>query len=136
MRLLILAFCAIFAIPSAKSQEFNSFFRDSTIRIDYTFAGNAKVQNIYVDKLNMIPGWYGKHRRLAEVPVEGNGQIIVCDHHSEQVIYKNSFCTLFQEWLSYPEAETTQRSFENVFLIPMPKDTVDVTVNLFDTAER
>ena len=37
---------------------------------------------------------------------------------------------LFQEWLSYPEAETEQRSFENVFLIPMPKDTVDVTVEL------
>ena len=132
MRLLILAVCAFFAIPSAKSQEFNSFFCDSTIRIDYTFAGNAKEQNIYLDKLNVIPRWYGKHRRLAEVPVEGNGQIIVCDHHSKKVIYKNSFSTLFQEWLSYPEAETTQRSFENVFLIPMPKDTVDVTVNLFN----
>ena len=25
-----------------------------------------------------------------------------------------------------------QRSFENVYLVPMPKDTVDVTVNLYN----
>ena len=130
MRLLILAILGFFAIPSAKAQYFDTFFRDSTVRIDYIFAGNSRQQNIYVDKLNMMPRWYGKRHRLAQLPVEGNGQIIVRDHRSQQVIYTNSFSTLFQEWLSYPEAETSQRSFENVFLIPMPKDTVDVTVNL------
>ena len=130
MRLLILASLGFFAIPSAKAQHFDTFFRDSTVRIDYIFAGNSRQQNIYVDKLNMMPRWYGKRHRLAQLPVEGNGQIIVRDHRSQQVIYTNSFSTLFQEWLSYPEAETSQRSFENVFLIPMPKDTVDVTVRL------
>ena len=130
MRRILLLICTFLAFSSGYSQQFDAFVRESTLRIDYIFAGNAKAQSIYVDKLNMMPGWYGKHRRLAEVPVEGNGQIIVRRHRSEEIIYKNSFSTLFQEWLSYPEAETEQRSFENVFLIPMPKDTVDVTVEL------
>ena len=130
MRRILLLICTFLAVSSGYSQQFDAFFRDSTLRIDYIFAGNAKSQSIYVDKLNMMPRWYGKHRRLSEVPVEGNGQIIVRRHRSEEIIYKNSFSTLFQEWLSYPEAETEQRSFENVFLIPMPKDTVDVTVEL------
>ena len=130
MRRILLLIFTFLAVSSGYSQQFDAFFRDSTLRIDYIFAGNAKAQSIYVDKLNMMPRWYGKHRRLAEVPVEGNGQIIVRRHRSEEIIYKNSFSTLFQEWLSYPEAETEQRSFENVFLIPMPKDTVDVTIEL------
>ena len=109
MRRILLLIFTFLAVSSGYSQQFDTFFRDSTLRIDYIFAGNAKAQSIYVDKLNMMPRWYGKHRRLAEVPVEGNGQIIVRRHRSEEIIYKNSFSTLFQEWLSYPEAENAER---------------------------
>ena len=117
-------------VTMTHAQDFNRYFTDETLRIDYTFSGNATNQEIAVDQLNRIPHWYGKRQRLSEVPVEGNGQIIVRDHHSQEVIYRNSFSTLFQEWLSYEEAKHIRKSFENVFLVPMPKDTVDVTVVL------
>lgn len=111
---------------------FDDYFIDGTLRIDYTFSGDVNHQEIALDKLNSIPHWYGKRYRLDEVPVEGNGQIWVADHRTKRMIYKNSFSTLFQEWLSYEEAKTVKRSFENVFLVPMPKDTVDVTVALMN----
>lgn len=114
------------------AQSFEEHFSEKTLRIDYTFSGNVNSQNISVDKLNMIPGWHGKRRRLAEVPLEGNGQIIMKSHRTGDIIYRNSFSTLFQEWLSYDEALTNTKSFENVFLVPMPKDTVDITVELYD----
>lgn len=117
---------------SGNCQDFDEYFVDKTLRIDYIFSGNVNNQEISLDKLNMMPGWYGKKQRLAQVPVEGNGQITVRTHKSDKVIYKNSFSTLFQEWLSYDEAKATSRSFENVFLIPMPKDTVDVTIDLYN----
>lgn len=120
----------ILASLAGKAQNFNEFFCDSTLRIDYIFAGDHNTQEISVDKLNLMPRWYGKRQHLGEVPVEGNGQITVRAHDTKQVIYKNSFSTLFQEWQSYDEAKSTRKSFENVFLIPMPKDTVDVTVEL------
>ncbi len=123
---------AILLPSKMAAQNFNDYFVDKTLRIDYTFAGNEKQQIIAVDELNVIPRWYGKKQRLSEIPMEGNGQITVRDHHSGNVIYRNSFSTLFQEWLSYPEAKTTTKSFENVFLVPMPKDTVDITINLLD----
>lgn len=103
---------------AARAQDFNKFFADSTLRIDYIFSGNSTEQHIAVDELSRIPRWYGKRQRLGEVPVEGNGQITVRDHHSHEVIYRNSFSTLFQEWLTYPEAKTQTKSFENVFLVP------------------
>lgn len=110
--------------------EFGKFFCDSTLRIDYVFSGTATEQHIAVDKLNLMPHWYGKHKRLSQLPVEGNGQITVKDKLTGVVIYRNSFSTLFQEWQSYDEAKSSTRSFENVFLVPMPRNTVDITVDL------
>ena len=115
-----------------QAQRFEDYFEDKTLRIDYIFAGNAQQQEIAVDQLNVSPHWYGKRQRLAELPLEGNGQITVRSHKTGQVIYRHSFSTLFQEWLSYPEAQSIRKSFENVFLVPMPKDTVDVTLDLRD----
>ena len=117
---------------NVKAQDFNTAFSDSTLRIDYIFSGNANQQHIAVDQLNVMPRWYGKRQRLAELPMEGNGQITVRDHHTKRTLYRNSFSTLFQEWLTYDEAKHTSRAFENVFLVPMPKDTVDITVTLND----
>lgn len=117
---------------SAQTGEasFNENFCDSTLRLDYIFSGNATTQRISLDKLNLAPRWYGKHKRLAQLPVEGNGQVTVRKHGTKEVIYRNSFSTLFQEWQSYDEAKHVDKAFENVFLIPMPKDTVDVTIDL------
>lgn len=79
-----------------KAQNFDDYFVDKTLRVDYTFAGNSNKQLIAVDELNVLPRWYGKKQRLSELPVEGNGQITVRDHRSGKVIYRNSFSTLFR----------------------------------------
>lgn len=116
--------------PSLNAQNFEEFFTDSTLRLDYTFQGTAQQQSISLAQLNQIPHWWGKRTRLAELPVQGNGEIIVRDEATRKEIYRNSFSTLFQEWLSFPEAQTTARTFENVFLVPFPKKTIEVTVTL------
>lgn len=131
-RFILSLFYLYLCTMAANAQTFGTYFKDSTLRIDYIFAGNSASQNIYVDKLNMLPRWYGKRQRLAEIPVEGNGQITVRSHKTGKIIFRNSFSTLFQEWLSYDEAKTARKSFQNSFLIPMPNDTVDVTVDLKD----
>ena len=47
-------------------------------------------------------------------------------------IYRNSFATLFQEWQGTEEATRVAKSFENCFLVPYPKNKVNITVSLFD----
>ena len=56
----------------AGAQNFDDYFVDQTLRIDYNFAGNVNEQHIAVDELKMMPRWYGKRKRLAELPMEGN----------------------------------------------------------------
>lgn len=133
MALAVALFCCA---TMAQAQKFEEFFTDSTLRIDYIFAGDTARQHIYVDELSRMPRWYGKHDRLTELPLEGNGQITVKDRTMGNVIYRNSFSTLFQEWLTTPEAKHTPKSFENVFLVPFPKRPVDVTITLRDYHDK
>ena len=137
IRLFVFSFFVfLLSVSNAAGQEFSSYFEDRTLRVDYTFSGDTARQDIYVDELCSMPHWYGKRHRLAEVPLKGNGQIIVRDRESQQVIYRHSFSTLFQEWLATDEAKHTSKSFENVFLVPYPKQPVDITVELYDYHDR
>ena len=120
------------AILSIQAQRFEDYFEDRTLRLDYTFCGDTNHQQIYVDELTALPRWFGRHQRLAELPLKGNGQITVRSKTDGKVIYRHSFSSLFQEWLSTTESKHTQKSFENVFLIPYPKQPVVITVELRD----
>jgi hypothetical protein len=42
-------FLLIATATDMAAQDFNAYFRDSTLRIDYTFAGNATQQAISTD---------------------------------------------------------------------------------------
>ena len=77
---------------SMYAQSFSDYFEERTLRIDYTFSGDATHQVIAVDQLNTMPGWYGKHQRLAELPVEGNGQITVRSHRTGEVATPSPRC--------------------------------------------
>ncbi len=114
------------------AQRFEDYFDDRTLRLDYTFAGDDVLHEIYVDELVSLPHWYGRRQRLAELPLRGNGQITVRSKVDSVVIYRHSFSTLFQEWLATDESKHTQKSFENVFLVPFPKAPVEIKVELFD----
>ena len=46
---------ALFTSLYAEAQHFDDYFTDATLRIDYIFSGNAKHQEISLDKLNRSP---------------------------------------------------------------------------------
>lgn len=117
---------------SVVAQDFDRHFCDSTLRLDYVFAGNRDNQAIYVDQLCKSAKWYGRRRHLGELPLAGNGDITVKEAETGEVIYRHSFSTLFQEWLSTEESATTQKSFENVFLVPYPRHKVNIQVRIKD----
>lgn len=106
--------------------------QDRTLRVNYVFAGNSRESHIYVDDLNVIDGWAGRRVNLKDLYLEGNGQILMTDAGTGDTLYRNAFSTLFQEWQNTEEATRTDCSFENVFLLPMPKAPANVTVTLTD----
>lgn len=125
----IILSAACMAIPCiAAAQDLIDMTR--TLRADYVFAGDTAQQAIYVDELSVSDGWAGRQTHLDSLPLRGNGRITMRAAESGKMLYRTSFSTLFQEWLGTEEATRVSRSFENVFLLPMPKVPVDVTVEL------
>lgn len=105
---------------------------EHTLRVDYVFTGNATQAAISLRKMSSTDQWYGRTVNLTDVPVRGNGQIKMTDAATSEILYANSFSTLFQEWQATPEAKVVTKAFENTFLLPMPQTKANVTVTLFD----
>lgn len=106
--------------------------QDKTLRVDYIFSGTDKSVEISLDEMSCFDGWAGRRVNLDEVPVRGNGQISLTDEANGEVLYRQSFSTLFQEWQTTEEATRVRKSFENVFLLPMPDAKAKVRVELYD----
>ncbi len=115
---------------SSTAQNYETLFDDTTLRMDYILAGTAEEQAIYLSSMKSYEGWYGKRINMNRLPLQGNGTVTVTDATGQDTIYRHSFSTLFQEWQSTEEATKVARSFENTVTIPMPKSTVQVTIEL------
>ena len=130
---LLLAFTALTLSGSnniVSAQDFKQNFEDATLRLDYIFAGDYNSQAIYLDRIKSFNGWYGRRNNMNKLPLQGNGTITITDITGSDTLYIHSFSTLFQEWQSTEEATKIAKSFENTFLIPMPKEKVQVSVEL------
>ena len=123
--------CLMAAI-SLHAQSFADYFADKTLRVDYIFTGNAAKQEICLDGLSCLPSWAGRKHHLPELPLQGNGQIIMRDAANGSVIYKTSFSSLFQEWLETDEAKAVTKGFENTFLLPYPLRPAEIEITLLD----
>ena len=132
-----LSLCLSFLLAAQlHAQNFADHFLNKTLRVDYIFSGDAAKQTIFVDELSQLPTWAGRQHRLSELPLKGNGEIVVRDSATKDCIYKTSFSSLFQEWLSTDEAKTTAKAFENTFLLPYPQRTAEVEVTLRNAAHQ
>ena len=118
----------------AEAQELSDLSSNPsrTLRVDYIFSGTDRSQEISLDEMSCFDGWAGRTVNMDMVPVRGNGQISLTDAAGGQVLYRQSFSTLFQEWQTTEEATRLRKSFENVFLLPMPSSRAVVKVELYD----
>ena len=136
MKIVFFIFLFLLSCFSLNAQDFDVWFQDKTLRLDYTFSGDNRNQHISLDEMMWFDNWYGRRVNLDSLLLLGNGQLCMKDSRSGRVLYKYSFSTLFQEWQTTEEASKVQKSFENVFLVPFPKNPVDITITLTDTHNK
>lgn len=105
---------------------------DRTLRVDYMFSGTSRSSSISVSELVSLDGWHGRRVNLKRIPVEGNGRLTMTDAATGDTLYRMSFSSLFQEWQATEEATRVTRSFENVFLVPMPARMARISLELSD----
>ena len=136
MRRLLLFTMACVMSMSLYAQDFDTHFEDATLRIDYTFMGNASEQYVALRDMSSTENWWGRRVNLDNVPLKGNGDLTLYDATTGEVLYKTSFSSLFQEWITTPEAATISKSFEFTLLVPMPKESVVAKMVLRDNTGK
>jgi hypothetical protein len=136
MRRFICFAVAMLASVALYAQEFDANFVDKTLRIDYTLLGNASEQHVALRDMSSTDNWWGRRVNLDNVPLEGNGDLTLYDADTHEVIYMTSFSSLFQEWITTPEAKTITKSFEFTLLVPMPQRAVLAEIVIRDNTDK
>lgn len=130
LKITIMSLIASSIIGEAIAADFNENFCDSTLRIDCILGGGPSGVRMLLDSQTKQKGWAGRRHRLDDVPAAGNGTVMVTDPLTGDTLYRNSFSSLFQEWIYTKEAGERDMAFENSFLVPLPKKEADITVSL------
>lgn len=129
-------FAIMFILLSMYAQisatEYDNYFTNEQLRIDYYIFGNADTCTYALDKYVKEPVWGGTRHNLIDSLGYGDYHFDVMLHDSDVVIYSRGYCNLFGEWQTTPEAEEVMRGFSESVIMPYPKETVDVVFYLRD----
>ncbi len=113
----------------AQSVNFNKYFVNKTMRVDYIHAGNNKSENFFLKQIKQEPYWGGSLKNLIDTFYYGKYYFEVFTIESNKLIYSRGFNTLFQEWQSYDEAKNTRKSFYETVIFPYPKQKVKLVIS-------
>ncbi len=112
------------ACGSKAQVDFDQYFENKTLRIDYLMGGDANSQSIFLKELREEPYWGGSTTNLIDKFGYGNFRFKLLDDTSGKLLYSKGFNSLFQEWQSTPEAKKLHRAFYQVNVMPYPKNKV------------
>lgn len=133
-RMIVWAIVLVSAIQGLSAQDFDKWFHDKTLRLDYILGGAPDgSRTVFLDAQSSLPGWAGRRHNLKELPLLGNGVVTVIDEVSGDTLYRTSFSSLYHEWLSTDEAATTAKGFEHTVLVPFPKQSAIVDVDILNS---
>ena len=104
--------------------EFENYFREGALRIDYFHGGTNNSEFFILDELIKEKYWAGNKDKLL-IPFDyGKYQILVKDFIQNKIIYSYNYSTLFSEWQTTEEAKNISKIFHETVIIPYPKNQV------------
>lgn len=107
--------------------EYDNYFTDNQLRIDYYLFGNSDTVSYALDKLVKEPKWGGPRAHLIDSTNYGMYFVEVTLPDSDVVLYSHGYCLLFGEWQTTDEATKISKGFHESVVIPFPKELVEVT---------
>lgn len=115
--------CILFSpaiLLAGEGLDFEDYFYQKTMRMDYLHVGEKDNEEIVFDELIEEPIWGGNKVNLIDTLNLGNHFFEVFDKESNKLIYSRGFSSLFQEWQSTEEAKKYRKSFNETIIFPFP----------------
>lgn len=120
----LLVVVLLFTNPVFSQINFDQYFENKSLRLDYFHTGNSTEDNYSFDELIEEPFWGGSKTNLIDKFNYGKYKFIVKDYKTGQIIYSRTYSTLFSEWQTTDEAKQTVRTFNETIVFPYPKNSV------------
>ncbi len=112
----------LFLFPASKAQDFNTFFENRTLRVDYfrqgSSAGDTLIFSRFVRKSG---GWAGPVTELLDPFDNGPYRVLLADSVSGRELYSRCYGSLFDEYCATPQNGSAR--FQEVVLLPWPRKT-------------
>lgn len=110
---------------SAQSVDFNQYFVDKTMRIDYCHIADASTDLFTLDQVYVQGIWAGSKTKLIDELNLGRYYINITDPESGKVLYSRGFDSYCGEYKTTGDAANgIKRTFYESALIPCPKKKV------------
>ena len=112
-------------IYSQEFANFNKYFEDATLRIDYFHIGDNSNELVTIDHIFKYGIWAGSRINLLDNFNNGVYYLKIYDDISGELIYSKGFDSYFKEYQTSADAQNgIQKSFQESALIPNPKNKI------------
>lgn len=122
----VIYFFILITISIFPQINFNDYFENKTLRLDYFHSGDKDNDFYSFDELIEEPFWGGSRVNLIDKFNFGKYKFEVYDEVSNKLIYSRGYSTLFNEWQTTEEARNTTRTLSETVVFPFPKNPVIV----------
>lgn len=131
---LLLLILTVLPTQAQQSPKFSKYFEDATLRVDYLRTGNkhhdtCTLKNFVLQNDKM---WAGSLTQLLDPIDNGAYRIMVKDAKTGRELYSRCYNSLFKEYSETATGKDSIASFEEVMLVPMPKQAVDICMQKRD----
>lgn len=105
------------------AQEFDTYFEEGALRIDFLLIGTHNQTSVSIVKLKK-ESYFGGSKTNLIYPEYGTFRAKIKDAKSNRIVFAKGFSPIFDEWQTTVEAKEKIRAFENIIRIPFPKSSV------------
>jgi len=112
--------------------DFNAYFTEKTMRMDFFHTGNSKEEKFAVDKVLADGPWGGSKRVLIDKLELGPYFFEIADKETNTLLYSRGFANVFGEWQITPEASQRWGTFHESLRFPWPVKPVTIIIKKRD----
>lgn len=124
-----LILCLLLITPVLLHAQFDHFFENKTLRVDYHHTGTATKEFLSLDQAYEEGVWAGSQVNLIDTLNLGKYLVKVFEAATNQLIYSRGYSNIYGEWETTEEAKNEVfRTFHESVLIPFPKKPVQVVI--------
>jgi hypothetical protein len=115
-------------LPCMAFAQFDEWFTEASLRVDYTLTGNDKTTSFALKELIKEPYWSGSKTNLIDDLEFGNYIVKVFEPGTDHLLFSKGYQNLYGEWVTTTEATLVTKTFDESVIVPFPKRKVEVVL--------